>query len=453
MEFGKEPSAPDAEIDDIQADMMIRGGTLLTMVDGEPPLENGRVYVKGDRIIDIRSGSEEKELSPPLEILDARDCIIMPGLVNGHTHAAMTLFRGFADDLPLHTWLYQRIFPAEAKYLDSDSVYWGTLLACLEMISSGTTTFSDGYFFQDSTARAVHHSGLRAFVAQGVIDFPAPGVPDPKENLLKAKEFLERWKGVSDLITPCLFCHSPVTCSDSTMQQARKISQTYSIPLQIHLSETAEEVNEVIKKTGVRTVRHLDRLGLLYEGLIAAHAIHLDDDEIRLLSERSVKIVHVPESNMKLGSGVARIPDMLERGLVVAIGTDGCGSNNDLDLFLEMDMAAKLSKVFQMDPVCLDAPSVLKMATSRGATALGLEKEVGTLEPGKKADIIVVDLRKPHLIPVYNPFSTLVYSASGSDVKHAMVNGRLLLKDRQSLTLDACEIMGKVNEICRKIAI
>jgi 5-methylthioadenosine/S-adenosylhomocysteine deaminase len=276
-------------------------------------------------------------------------------------------------------------------------------------------------------------------------------VPDPKENLLSGRRFLERWIRYSDLITPALFCHSPVTCLDGTLVQAMEISRSYAVPLQTHLSETAEEVDTVLRKTGVRPVRYLDRLGLLYEGLLCAHAIHLDDEEIALLAERRVKIVHVPESNMKLSSGVARMQEMVARGITVALGTDGSASNNDLDLFREMDSAAKLNKVSEMNPVSMDAISVLKMATTRGARALGLEKEIGTLEPGKKADIIVVDLRKPHLVPLYNPYSTLVYSAMGSDVKHVMVNGRLLYKDSRFLTLDACRVMERVREICGKI--
>jgi 5-methylthioadenosine/S-adenosylhomocysteine deaminase len=446
-------SETGSRLPESRPDLVIEGGIALTMVHEAAPLENARIIVRGDRILEIQSGPKKGDLPPHAEILDAREGIIMPGLVNAHTHAAMTLFRGFADDLPLSTWLHQKIFPAEAKHLNEETVYWGALLACLEMIASGTTTFSDGYFFQDATIRAAHQAGLRAVVAQGVIDFPAPGVPDPKENLSNGRRFLERWIHFSDLITPGLFCHSPVTCSDDTLVQAMESSRSFSVPLQTHLSETAEEVAAVVRKTGVRPVRHLDRLGLLCEGLICAHAIHLDDEEITLLAKRGVKIVHVPESNMKLSSGVARVPDMVAKGLTIALGTDGCGSNNDLDLFKEMDSAAKLSKVFEMNPVSLDAFTVLKMATISGAKALGLEKDIGTLEPGKKADIIVVDIGSPHLVPLYNPFSSLVYSAMGSDVKHVMVNGRILYKDRRCLTLDALEIMSKVRKLCRGMTV
>ena len=365
----------------------------------------------------------------------------------------MTLFRGLADDLPLKQWLFEKIFPAEAKYLNPDTVYWGSLLACLEMIASGTTCIADGYFFQDETVRAVHEAGLRGLIAQGVIDFPAPGVPDPKKNLKVARKFIERWLGFSDLITPGMFCHSPVTCSEQTLKGAWEISRSFDLPLQIHLSETSDEVNEVIRKTGERPIFYLDRLGLIGKGLIAAHAIHVDEREISRVFEKGVKIVHVPESNMKLCAGLAPVRDMVNAGLTVGLGTDGCSSNNNLDLFCEMDTAAKLSKGYDLDPVGLNAHAVVKMATCLGASVLGLEKEIGTLEPGKSADVIVVDIHQPHLCPVYDPFSLLVYSADGADVKDVIVNGKVLMKNREFTTLDPVEIMKRVKAISRNISI
>jgi 5-methylthioadenosine/S-adenosylhomocysteine deaminase len=321
------------------------------------------------------------------------------------------------------------------------------------MISSGTTCFADGYFFEDDTVRAVHASGLRALIAQGVIDFPAPGVEDPKENLSLAREFIERWQGFSDLIMPGMFCHSPLTCSDQTLRGAWEISKEFGSPLQLHLSETLEEVNEIMKRTGKRPVQYLDQLGILGKRIIAAHAVHLDEKEMECLKEKGVKIVHVPESNMKLGSGVARVPEMAKMGITLGLGTDGCASNNNLDLFQEMDTAAKLSKVFYSNPTSLAAKTVLKMASIWGAAVLGLEKQIGTLEVGKNADIITVDLYKPHLCPIYDPLSAMVYSADGSDVKDVIVNGKVLMKDRKFTTLDPIEIMEKVREISKKIRI
>jgi 5-methylthioadenosine/S-adenosylhomocysteine deaminase len=432
-------------------DLIIQGGTVLTMVEGEEPLRDSALLIRGDRIAGLMAPGED---NPPFEgaqVLDATDCLVMPGLVNAHGHTAMTLFRGLADDLPLKQWLFEKIFPAEAQHLSEENVYWGALLGCLEMIASGTTTVSDGYFFQDATARAFQKAGLRALVAQGVIDFPAPGVPDPARNLAVGKAFIERWYHVTDLIRPGLFCHSLTTCSDRTLHGAMTISQQFSRPLQIHLSETNEEASEVIRRTGKRPVMHLRDLGILNQSLIGVHAVHLEDEEIRLLAENKVGIVHCPESNMKLASGTARIPELLKEGLVVGLGTDGCASNNNLDLFKEMDTAAKLGKVGTLDPVNTGAATVLRMATTCGAKVLGLEKEVGTLEIGKKADIITLDLRKPHLVPLYNPVSTIVYSASGSDVRDVIVNGRVLMKDRTFTDLDAEEVMARVREISGKI--
>jgi 5-methylthioadenosine/S-adenosylhomocysteine deaminase len=414
-------------------DIIIEGGILLTMVDGDAPVNNASVFIKGEQIIDIRpTGSLPYPAG--VEIIKAEKCIIMPGLVNGHCHTAMTIFRGYADDLPLIEWLFEKIFPAEAAHATPENVYWGALLGCLEMIASGTTSFIDGYFFQDHTVRAVHESGLRAVLSQGVIDFPAPGVSDPKKNLKTGRDFIERYLNFSDLITPGIFCHSPVTCSDITLVKAMELSIEHSLPMQLHLSETRNEVDEIVKRTGKRPAVYLDNLGVLNKNLIAAHSIHLDNDEMDLISDKGVRIVHVPESNMKLSSGVARVPDMIKTGIRPGIGTDGCASNNNLDLFKEMDTAAKLGKVFTGDPVNMSAATVLKMATSWGAEVMGLKNKTGTIEKGKKADIIVVDTRSPHLTPLYNPVSSIVYSANGSDVKDVIVNGKVLMKGRKFIT-------------------
>jgi len=424
----------------------------ITMSKDVAPIPGARVLISKGRITDIGKTDEVKLPSDGrFEIINARDAIIMPGLINTHTHSAMTLFRGMADDLPLKQWLFQKIFPAEAKFLSPETVYWGALLGCLEMIASGTTCFADGYFFQDQTVRAAHDAGLRGLIAQGVIDFPAPGIPDPGENIKTAREFIDRWIGFSDLIIPGIFCHSPLTCSSQTLSKALNISKKYNLPLQIHLSETAEEVHEIIKRYGKRPVHYLDQLGLIDRSLIAAHGVHLNNKEIKLLKKKGVKVVHVPESNMKLSSGVASISRMLKTGLTLGLGTDGCSSNNDLVLLSEMDSAAKLAKVFDLNPLSLNAGEVLKMATTGGATVMGLEKEIGTLEKGKRADIIVVDLNQPHLCPLYDPISALVYSANGADVKDVIVDGRVLMKERKFTTINADEVMGKVKEISQRL--
>lgn len=433
-----------------QPDIIIKGGILITMAGEDAPISNAMVLIKDDRIMDIITGKNYR-IPDRVEIISAENSIIMPGLINTHSHTAMTIFRGYADDLPLKQWLFEKIFPAEATHLNPDKVYWGTLLGCLEMIASGTTSVIDGYFFEDYTAKAVHESGLRGLIAQGIIDFPAPGVDDPSQNLRVGKEFIEKWHSYTDLITPGLFCHSPVTCSEKTLAKAMEISREYSLPMQIHLSETAEEVDEVVKRTGKRPVHYLDELGLLGNDLITAHSIHLNDEELNLLATRNVRIAHVPESNMKLASGFARVSEMAERGMAVGIGTDGCASNNNLDLFQEMDSTAKLGKVFTMDPVNMGALTVLKMATCWGAKVMGIDNITGSIEKGKKADIIVVDTESPHMVPLYNPVSSIVYSANGSDVKDVIINGRILMKDRQFLTLDKDEIIKKVNKISQEI--
>ncbi len=431
-------------------DIIIDGGTVLTMVDGEDPVHDGRVLISGDKIEGVFTG----EGSPPAEakvLIDAGDTIILPGLINAHGHSPMTIFRGLADDIPLKRWLFDYIFPAEAKHVNPDTVYWGSLLGCLEMIASGTTTSVDGYFLADEIVKAVDKAGMRALVAQGVIDFPAPGVLEPEQNLDVGMDYLKKWIGFSDCITPGLFCHSPLTCSDSTLRRAHDISSGFGVPLQIHLSETREEPEEIVKKTQLRPAFYLDELGLLGDTLIAAHAVHLNDDEIELLARRKVKVAHCPESNMKLGSGIANVARMLEKGMTVGLGTDSCASNNNLDLLGEMDTAAKLAKVASLDPTLLEAKTLVMMATIGGAQLIGLEHMIGSIERGKKADITVISTDAPHMNPTYSPYSQIVYSATGGDVRDVIINGRIVYRNRQFTALDKEEIMGEVTRISQKI--
>lgn len=431
-------------------DLIVTGGTVLTLVPGEPPLEGAAVWIKGPRILAV----DPTGTVPPegtCRRIDATGGIVLPGLVNAHNHAAMALLRGYADDLPLERWLFERIFPAEARHVDPDFVYWGTLLACFEMIQSGTTCFADGYFFEDAAAQAVERSGMRALLAQGVIDFPAPGVPDPADNVARAQAFLERWLGRCTRITPGVFCHSPVTCSPRTLEMSNRVAEQYGVPLQLHLSETAGEVATVRERFGRRPVAFLEDLGLLGPRLLAAHAVHLVDAEIELLAQYGVKVAHVPESNMQLASGIAPVGRMLAGGCRVALGTDGCASNNNLDLWETMDTAAKMDKVSSGDPTAMKAREVLTMATAWGAAALGLDAEIGTLAAGKRADLIVVDLDRPHLQPHYDPYSALVYSAKGSDVRDVLVDGRVLMRDRRVTALDTEVIMDNARRWGRRI--
>ena len=431
-------------------DIIIEGGILLTMVDGEDPLFNARIIIKGDKIKAI-SSKNESPIPKAKVIIHAENTVILPGLINVHGHSPMTLFRGWADDFPLKAWLFDHIFPAEARHMNPNTVYWTTLLATLEMIASGTTTIVDGYFFADDMARAINKSGMRGIVAQGVLDFPAPGVPSPEKNIDIAHSFIERWKSYSDLITPGIFCHSPITCSSSTLSKAHEISLKYDLPLQTHLSETREEVEEIQKREKKRPVFYLDDLGILGSDLIAAHAIYLDEEEIETMAKRDVKVAHCAESNMKLGSGFAPVTDMLEKGMTVGLGTDGCASNNNLDLFSEMDTAAKLAKVADLNPTMLRAKTVLEMATCKGARVIGMERMLGAIEPGKKADLIIIDMNTPHMVPMYNPYSQLVYSACGADVRDVLVNGKILYKDREFTDLDKDEIISRVKEISQTV--
>jgi 5-methylthioadenosine/S-adenosylhomocysteine deaminase len=403
---------------------------------------NGQVCIQGDAIAWV--GPWGNEAFEAKTTIDAKGGLILPGLINGHTHAAMSLFRGLADDLPLMEWLNTYIFPAE-KRIDARFVYTGTLLACAEMILSGTTTFCDMYLFEDHAAEAAARAGMRCLAGEVLYDFPSPNYGDLENGFAYTESLIRKWQG-HPLISIAVEPHSLFTCSPELLVRANEIALTHHRPLIIHLSETLSEVADIQRRYGKRPVEHLESLGLLGPHLIADHAVHLEKEEMDQIAERGVRVIHNPESNMKLGSGIAPVPELLARGVTVGIGTDGCASNNNLDLFTEMDMAAKLHKAQAMDPTVMDAVTVLRMATIEGARALGLQDVIGSIEPGKKADIIVVDTDKPHLTPMYNPFSHLVYAARGNDVSHAVINGQLVMAHRKLLTLDLEDVMKQARE-------
>ena len=375
----------------------------------------------------------------------------MPGLVNVHTHLAMTCFRGLADDLPLMTWLNDHIFPAEAKFISRETVYDGSMLAIAEMILSGTTTFCDGYFFEGEVGRAAIAAGMRGVIAAGFIDLPKRNELRHSEKAAVAERFVERWHDRSPLITPALVCHSPYTCTPETLRTVKEASRRNGVAFQIHLAETREEVRLIQERYGRKPVEHLHDMDLLDNGTIAAHCIWLDDKELDLLAAGRVKVAHDPESNMKLGAGVAPVHEMLRRGIDVGLGTDGCASNNNLDLFGEMAMAAKLHKVVSGDPTVLSAEKVVEMATIGGAHVLGMEDRIGSITPGKEADIILVDIRKPHLTPLYNPFSHLVYAANGADVATSIIGGKIVMMNRRLIQIDLAAVMEKVRRIAARI--
>jgi 5-methylthioadenosine/S-adenosylhomocysteine deaminase len=437
---------------DQKLDLLIAGGTLLTMAAPGDIIEEPLIGIRDGRILFV----EKKPLPPGLipeahEIIDATGLLIMPGLVNAHTHLPMVLFRGLADDLPLMRWLTDYIFPAEARFANPRTVHAASLLAIAEMILSGTTTFCDGYFFEDAVARAAIDCGMRGVVAQGFIDSPAPHQPDSTRHRAQAEKFVRKWKDHSPLITPSLVCHSPYTCSPDTLRMIKAITREAGVRFQIHLAETRDEVALLRERYGKNPVHHLHDLDLLDEGTIAAHCIWLEEDELDILATLGVKVAHDPESNMKLGAGIAPVPAMLRRGIDVGLGTDGCASNNNLDLFGEMGMCAKLHKAFSANPTVLPAEKVVEMVTIGGARVVGMAESIGSIVPGKWADIILLDMKKPHLTPLYHPFSHLVYAASGTDVATSIIGGRIVMRDRRLLTLDVGSAMAEVRKIAAGI--
>ena len=430
--------------------ILIKGGVVLTINPSEDIFSEGYVLIEGDTIKGIGTITEAPPDGNVETIIDARDGLIMPGLINTHTHAAMACLRGLADDLPLETWLNDYIFPVEAHYVNPEFVYQGTRLAGIEMIRSGTTCFADGYFFEEEAARAVSELGLRAILGQGILDFPTPDVPNPDFNLKNGKNYLERFPA-SSLITPTLFCHSAYTCKPETLKKARKVCNDHGIPLLIHLAETESEAMEMMNRYGASPVKHLLALGVLDGETIAAHCVWISPEEFFVLKEKKVRVAHCPESNMKLASGVAPVPEFLKLGIPVGLGTDGCASNNNLDLFSEMDTAAKIHKLARKDPSVMDAKTVVKLTTIGGAEVLGLKDKIGSLELGKKADIIILDWKQPHLTPVYNYYSHLVYSATGHDVRTVMVDGTVIMDNRQILTVNEKEVISEVEKIGEEI--
>ncbi len=436
----------------IELDLLVRGSFLLTMSDGQAPIENPVIGIRDGAIaLIMRRDDFPEDAYRTKKILDTPDTLILPGLVNTHTHLAMTCFRGLADDLPLMTWLQQHIFPAEARHVSPEMVYAGSLLAMAEMILSGTTTFCDGYFFVDSVARAARDAGMRAVVSQGFIDFPTPDTPDPSRRLDKVERLLDSWGSASPLIRPALFCHSPYTCSPETLARIKEAARKAGVLYLVHLSETREEVALIQERYGKRPALHLNELGVLDEDTLAVHCVWLDEEEQEVLADRGVRVSHAPQSNMKLAAGIAPVPAMQVRGIPVALGTDGSASNNDLDLFREMDTAAKIHKVATGNPTVMDARQVVRMATAEGARALGLADRIGALEVGKAADLIILDLNQPHLTPMYSPYSHLVYAASGADVLTTIINGRIVMENRKLCTLDPEAVMEEVEGIAKHI--
>ncbi|HLG96038.1 MAG TPA: amidohydrolase family protein [Bryobacteraceae bacterium] len=433
------------------ADWIYSARYVVTMDAQHRLIENGAIAISGQRILAVGPRADIDRHYQPRQRVDPPNALIMPGLINSHTHAAMSLLRGIADDMKLQDWLEKFIFPAEAKNVSPDFVLWGSRLACLEMMLSGTTTFVDMYYFEDRVAQAAQEAGLRGVLGETILRFKSPDSPTPKDALAYTEKFIQQYKN-DPLIVPAPAPHAIYTNDDADLRAARKLANKYSVPLIIHLSETKTENEDAIRVRGMTPTRLLDALGVLDGPTIAAHGVWLDDTDMQILKAHGTGIAHCPSSNMKLASGIAPVVKLLAAGIPVGLGTDGpAGSNNDFDLMEEMNLAADLQKVATGDPRVLPAEKAVEMATIEGARVAGLEKQIGSLEPGKRADLITLRLDRPHAVPMYNVYSQIVYALKASDVQDVAVNGKPIVRDGRPLTLDPALIEAKAKEYADKV--
>jgi 5-methylthioadenosine/S-adenosylhomocysteine deaminase len=422
------------------------------VVAADRVIENGAVAVRGDRIAAIGARAQIDTQFKPKQRIDAPNGIVAPGLINTHTHAAMSLLRGVADDLKLQDWLTKFIFPIEAKFVSPEFVRDGTKLACAEMLLSGTTTFTDMYYFEEVVAEAAKQCGMRAVLGQTIIQFAVADAKTPADGLARTEAFLRTY-AKDPLIVPAVAPHALYTNDEKTLRAARALADRYKAPLIMHLSETRQENDDMQATYGGSPTAVLDRWGVLTGRSLMAHGVWLSAEDIQILKMRGTGIAHCPSSNMKLASGIAPVTALLSAGIAVGLGPDGpAGSNNDFNLFEEMDLAAKLQKVARMDPTVLPAETAFRMATIDGAKALGMDREIGSLEPGKRADLIVVTTAVPNATPLYNVYSDLVYATKGSDVTDVMVNGRVVVRGRKVTTLDLSGVLAAADDWRRKIA-
>lgn len=436
-------------------DLMVRGGTIVTMDGGRRVIEDGAVVISGGRIKAVGTRAELEAKYTASEMIDATGKVVIPGLINGHTHVPMTLFRGLADDLDLQEWLTKYIFPAEAKNVTEEFVRVGTRLGLAEMIRGGTTTYCDMYYFEDAIADETAKAGVRGVLGETIIDFPVADNKTHEEAMAYSERFVKKWQGHA-LITPALAPHAPYTVSEEHLKAIRALSDRLRAPLVIHVSETQREVDDITKSKNAPPVAYLDRIGFLNERVIAAHMVFPTAEEIGILKRQNVGIIHNPQSNMKLASGVAPVPRMLADDMRLGLGTDGAASNNDLSMWEEMDTAAKLHKVFARDPKVVSAQEAFEMATIRGARALHMEREIGSLEAGKRADLVIVNLGDLSQTPLYNIYSNLIYATKAADVHTVVIEGRVVMRDRRLLTLDENDIKARARvfreQIVRSLA-
>jgi 5-methylthioadenosine/S-adenosylhomocysteine deaminase len=432
-------------------DLIVSGGIVVTMDSARAIYQDGSIAVRGDSIVAVGPRAEIEGQYQSPQVIDARGHLVLPGFINGHTHVPMTLFRGLHDDVTLNDWLYKYIFPAEAKNVNEEFVRWGTRLAAAEQIRAGVTTFADMYYFEDAIAEETKAAGMRGVLGETFIDFPAPDNKSEAEMLAYTERFLKRWQGDA-LIHAAPAPHSIYTCSKKTLQDAAALARKYHARILIHVAEMKKEWEDSEKTNGMSPVQYLDKIGVLGPDIVAAHCIFVDEADRKLLAQRGVGCVHNPSSNMMIASGVSPVPEMRAAGVAVGLGTDGpAGSNNDLDLMEEIDLAAKLAKISKMDPLALNAKSVVEMATIDGARALHMEKEIGSLETGKKADLVLISLNEPNAVPMYEIYAQIAYSLKGSDVETVIIGGKVVMQSHLLLTVDERTVLEKAREYGKSV--
>lgn len=432
-------------------EMIVGGDFIVTMNESQPVIENGAIAIKKGKIIAVDTLNKIQANYKAAQYLPGQGMVLMPGLVNGHSHSAMVLFRGLADDLKLEDWLQNYIFPAEGKFVDDNFVRVGEELACWEMIRGGTTTFVDMYFKPDVAAQVVNKCGLRAVIAPSSIDFPSPGFRGWDDAFATAVDFVKRWKDKNPRIIPALAPHAPYTVSPAHLTQAIGAARQYDVPLTIHLAETQTEVQDIEQRYNATPIKHLENLGFLESRVFAAHVVWPNKSEIALMAKRGVGVIHNPDSNLKLASGFAPVPAMVKAGIKVGLGTDGAASNNDLDMWEAIRLTALIHKGKTLDPTTLPAKTVLRMATLGGAEALGLADKIGAIKVGLQADLIQVDLTQAHLTPLYDVISHLVYAAKAEDVDTVIVDGQVLMSKRKLLTVNPDQIRREAIRIGENI--
>jgi 5-methylthioadenosine/S-adenosylhomocysteine deaminase len=452
--FGQGKQGP-RKGDRVRVELIVSGGTLVTMDESRRVIEDGAVAISKGLIVDVGSRREVLAKYSARETINAAGKIIIPGLVNGHTHIPMTLFRGLADDLDLNEWLTKFIFPAEAKNVTEAFVRAGTQLGLAEMIRGGTTTYCDMYYFEDAIADETARAGVRGVLGETVIDFPVADNKTNAEAMAYTEKFVRKWQG-HRLITPAIAPHAPYTVSEEHLRSVRAFSDRTGALIVTHVAETQKEVDDITRDHGARPIDYLARIGFLNDRVIAAHVVFANAEEIATLKRTGTGVVHNPQSNMKLASGVAPVPQMLSNDVSLGLGTDGAASNNDLNMWEEMDTAAKLHKLTSGDPKTLSAQQAFELATIRGARALHLEKDIGSIDEGKRADLVIVDTDTLNQVPSFNVYSSLVYSTKADDVRTVIIEGRVVMRDRRLLTLDEKAVktraLGYRNQIIKSVA-